>query len=109
FVGRLQTGLSSALGAGTVPAFTASFGIADSTMTTRVRHVARLADEALYRAKDAGRNRSMVADPHGLQAARHATEHSAAIDVAMLDTGSFAPTDTGSFVATDTGSYAAGE
>lgn len=97
FVERLRAALRTAVAAGSVPSFTASFGIADSSMGTSFRQVARLADDALYRAKDSGRNCAIIADPHGLHGTRprHATEHPAAIDIAMLETGSHPPSEWG--------------
>jgi diguanylate cyclase (GGDEF)-like protein len=63
-VGRLRVALAEAhLVAGT-PIFTASFGIADSTMARDRETLIRLADEALYRSKQAGRDCSTVADPN---------------------------------------------
>jgi diguanylate cyclase (GGDEF)-like protein len=41
--------------------FTASFGIADSTMATGFEDVLRIADEALYQSKDNGRDRATIA------------------------------------------------
>ena len=63
-VGRLRVALAQAhLVAGT-PIFTASFGIADSTMARDRETLIRLADEALYRSKQAGRDCCTVADPN---------------------------------------------
>lgn len=89
-VDRIQDALRLAVASGAVPPFTASFGIADSTMTGSLQHLVHLADTALYAAKDAGRNCWMLADPANSQQrhSRHATERSAAIDNAMMDTGS---------------------
>ena len=62
-VGRLRAALAQAhLLAGT-PIFTASFGISDSTMARDRETLIRLADEALYRSKQAGRDCCTVADP----------------------------------------------
>ena len=47
--------------AGSAPAFTASYGIADSSMEPQLEQLARLADDALYQAKQAGRDRAIVA------------------------------------------------
>ncbi len=48
------------LASGGVP-FTASFGIADSTMGSSFEEILRIADEALYSSKDSGRDRATVA------------------------------------------------
>ena len=61
-----------ALSAGTVPAFTASFGVARAGEGETLEEVCRAADVALFRAKREGRNRVMVdeglAGPEGLVA-----------------------------------------
>ena len=62
-VERIRTRLSQALHRGKVPRFTASFGIADSTMSRRLDYLITLADVALYQAKTEGRDRACVADP----------------------------------------------
>ena len=89
-VDRIQDALRAAVAGGSVPPFTASFGIADSTMTGNLQHLVHLADTALYEAKDVGRNCWIVADPAKSKErqSRHATERSSAIDNAMMDTGS---------------------
>jgi diguanylate cyclase (GGDEF)-like protein len=56
-VDRIRAELIGLLAGGDVPGFTASFGIADSTMADDFDGVLRLADEALLRAKHGGRNR----------------------------------------------------
>jgi diguanylate cyclase (GGDEF)-like protein len=56
-VERIRAELIGLLAGGDVPGFTASFGIADSTMAEDFDRVLRLADEALLRAKLGGRNR----------------------------------------------------
>jgi diguanylate cyclase (GGDEF)-like protein/PAS domain S-box-containing protein len=48
---------------GTHPAFTASFGVADSTMSETLERLIMLADSALYVSKKSGRDRVTVADP----------------------------------------------
>ena len=53
---RVRGGLRSAVSAGGAPAFTASFGIALSTSYADLDEVVARADQALFRAKDAGRD-----------------------------------------------------
>jgi diguanylate cyclase (GGDEF)-like protein len=59
----LREQLAQTLQAGQVPAYTASFGIADSTMSALPVDLVHLADMALYQAKAAGRDGACVADP----------------------------------------------
>lgn len=54
--------LAVALRSGTVPAFTVSVGLADSTQAPTFDEVLSLADEALFRAKNTGRDRIIAAD-----------------------------------------------
>ena len=88
-VHRIQDALRAASATGSVPPFTASFGIADSAMTGSFHDLVHLADMALYEAKDAGRDRWVVADPVNWNERhpRHATERSSSIDNSMMDTG----------------------
>ena len=59
--------LATSLRAGRVPVYTASFGIADASMSSRPDELVQLADVALYQAKAAGRDRACIANPaaHG--------------------------------------------
>lgn len=59
----LRADLAATLKLGETPAFTASFGIADSSMAGSVQDIIKLADEALYQAKESGRNQACIADP----------------------------------------------
>ena len=89
-VGRLRAALAEAhLLAGT-PVFTASFGISDSTMTRDRETLIRLADEALYRAKQAGRDSCVVSDPQALGAAvtRRERDQGAVVDITQVARGS---------------------
>lgn len=54
---RVQEAMVLALTAGTVPAFTASFGLATFEPGTSLEDTCRVADAALFRAKREGRNR----------------------------------------------------
>lgn len=85
-VGRLRAALAQAhLVAGT-PIFTASFGIADSTMARDRETLIRLADEALYRSKQAGRDCCTVADSHtsGSSAVRRERDQGAVVDITAV-------------------------
>ena len=59
-LGRIQEQLVLALSAGTVPPFTASFGVAHSHDGDTLEDICRAADAALFRAKREGRNRVTV-------------------------------------------------
>lgn len=61
-VHRARHGLRLAVADGDVPAFTASFGLADSRCADGYGDVLRLADAAMFRAKQAGRDRLVIAD-----------------------------------------------
>jgi diguanylate cyclase (GGDEF)-like protein len=89
-VERLREALAQALLAGSAPTFTASFGIADTSMGLQLDQLARMADDALYQAKEAGRNCAVIA--HGGGAAqvvpRRNAEHLAEVDVKTMALGS---------------------
>ncbi len=78
--------LAKALEGNKVPKFTVSFGIADSTMATQLEDMLRLADEALYRSKEQGRDRATLATSVAANepAARQASEHEGKIDPSRL-------------------------
>jgi len=58
---RIRHNLSIALAGGTSPTFTASFGVADTTMGTDLEDLVGTADDALLHAKRTGRDRVVVA------------------------------------------------
>lgn len=60
---RVAENLAEAVKAGEVPPFTVSTGIADSTTATGHAEVIRTADEAMFRAKQAGRDRVVRSRP----------------------------------------------
>jgi len=89
-VGRLRVALAQAhLVAGT-PIFTASFGIADSTMSRDRETLIRLADEALYRSKQAGRDCCSMGDAQNAGAAsqRRERDQGAVVDITQVARGS---------------------
>jgi diguanylate cyclase (GGDEF)-like protein len=59
---RLREALALAGLDGTVPVFTSSFGVAPPRMGATLQDMVSEADAALYEAKDAGRNRSVMLD-----------------------------------------------
>ncbi len=85
-VGRLRAALAQAHLVSGTPIFTASFGIADSTMARDREALIRLADEALYRSKQAGRDCCTVADPLlvGPSALRRERDQGAVVDIAQV-------------------------
>ena len=85
-VDRVRAKLAENLLAGGTPAFTASFGISDTTMGPHFEQLLRMADEALYCAKESGRDRAMIAGQRGSTAptARRAVEHPAAPDLSLI-------------------------
>jgi diguanylate cyclase (GGDEF)-like protein len=62
-VDRMRKKLAATLKLCKTPAFTASFGIADSSMSNQSGDLIQLADVALYQAKASGRDRACIADP----------------------------------------------
>lgn len=64
-LGRVQEHLILALAAGSVPPFTASFGVADAGYGDTLEDLCKAADIALFQAKREGRNRVVVDRDHG--------------------------------------------
>ncbi len=83
---RARTGLAQALENGKVPKFTVSFGVADSTMAERLDDLLRIADEALYRSKEHGRDRATIGSALAANEpmTRQSSEHEEKIDPARL-------------------------
>ena len=66
---------------------TASFGVADASAAPTQELLVRLADEALYQAKDDGRDRSVLAESMQLRASAPPRPHSeqrASVDLLMM-------------------------
>jgi diguanylate cyclase (GGDEF)-like protein len=89
-VERLRAALAQAHLVSNTPIFTASFGIADSSMARDRESVVRLADEALYRSKQAGRDRCSVGDPQlaGASSVRRERDQGAVVDITQVARGS---------------------
>jgi diguanylate cyclase (GGDEF)-like protein len=85
-VERIRAALAAALLAGSAPAFTASYGIADSSMKPQLEQLARLADDALYQAKETGRDRAVIAGDKSAAdgVPRRDVEHMAEMDLAKF-------------------------
>ena len=83
---RARARLAHALSNCKVPRFTASFGVADSTMAERLEDVLRIADEALYRSKEQGRDRATIGNVAAANEpmTRQHSEHAEQIDPARL-------------------------
>jgi diguanylate cyclase (GGDEF)-like protein len=83
-VDRLRGKLAEALLAGGTPAFTASFGIVDTSMTRRFEKLLKSADEALYIAKESGRDRAVIGatETSDDTITRRTVEHPAVADFA---------------------------
>lgn len=62
-IDRIRADLAEALITAGTPPFTASFGIGDTTMASSFDEVLRVADEALYRSKNNGRDRVLIGLP----------------------------------------------
>ena len=78
---RIRDGLATSLLLGGSPAFTSSFGVADSSMSPRFEKLLKIADEALYHAKDTGRDRVVIGSAQMVDDSdtytRHVYEHPA--------------------------------
>jgi diguanylate cyclase (GGDEF)-like protein len=85
-VGRLRAALAEAHLLSGTPVFTASFGISDSTMTRDRETLIRLADDALYRSKQAGRDCCTVGDPQimSMPGVRRERDQGAVVDITQV-------------------------
>jgi len=83
-VGRLRVALAQAHLLSGTPVFTASFGISDSTMTRERETLIRLADEALYRSKQAGRDCCTIGDVQIVGAVRRERDQGAVVDITQV-------------------------
>jgi diguanylate cyclase (GGDEF)-like protein len=88
-VERLRAALAQAHLLSNTAIFTASFGIADSTMARDRESIVRLADEALYRSKQAGRDRCSIGDPQlvGPLGLRRERDQGAVVDITQVARG----------------------
>jgi diguanylate cyclase (GGDEF)-like protein len=88
-VARLRSALAQAHLLTGTPIFTASFGIADSTMARDRETIIRLADEGLYRSKQAGRDCCTIGDPLLTgPALRRERDQGAVVDITQVARGS---------------------
>jgi diguanylate cyclase (GGDEF)-like protein len=85
-VGRLRAALAESHLLSGTPVFTASFGISDSTLARDRESLIRLADEALYRSKQAGRDCCTVGDPQvmSLPGVRRERDQGAVVDITQV-------------------------
>lgn len=83
---RARAALAQALENGKVPRFTVSFGVADSTMAEHLDDLLRIADEALYRSKEQGRDRATIGCVPAANepVVRQRSEHEEKVDPARL-------------------------
>ena len=88
-VNRIRAALATALLTGGTPAFTSSFGIADTTMSPRFERMVKIADEALYCAKDEGRDRAVIGDSRLAVSGefRRTVEHTTSVSIRKLAEG----------------------
>ena len=57
---RLRERLAQAVESGRIPAFTASYGVVESAQSDDIGELIRLADRAMYQAKQEGRDRIVI-------------------------------------------------
>jgi len=73
-VHRIRAELAESLLTSGTPPFTASFGLSDSSMGSSFGEVLRVADQALYRSKTAGRDRLSIGPAAAESLSEHASE-----------------------------------
>ncbi|MBI4933463.1 MAG: diguanylate cyclase [Actinobacteria bacterium] len=61
-LGRIRLELAALLSTSDLPGFTVSYGVVDAHTCTSLEAAVRLADDALYAAKEQGRDRAVIAD-----------------------------------------------
>ena len=66
-IDRIRLQLAARLSTSDLPAFTVSFGIVESSDCASLEDAVRLADDAMYEAKNRGRNCSVIADTSNLE------------------------------------------
>jgi diguanylate cyclase (GGDEF)-like protein len=83
---RIRRELVVAIEAANCSPFTSSFGLADSTMAADFDGVSGIADEALYKSKQEGRNRATIGTVHSITSGKQPrkTDAEAKIDVLLL-------------------------
>ena len=87
-VERLRAALAQAHLLSNTPIFTASYGIGDSSMARDRESIIRLADEALYRSKQAGRDRCSIGDPQlASPGVRRERDQGAVVDITQVARG----------------------
>jgi diguanylate cyclase (GGDEF)-like protein len=85
-VERIRIALAKALLGSGSPPFTASFGIADSTMAANFERIVRIADKALYASKQRQRDCATIGSPTDISSSGiHKSEHLEQVDVALVN------------------------
>lgn len=86
---RIRQGLAKRLLDARGPVFTSSYGVCDSSMGGSFEELLLLADDALYRAKEAGRDRVCIASQGPLDrgVARRSPDQDSTVDVPMMAVG----------------------
>jgi len=85
---RMRVQLAARLATSDIPGFTASFGVVDATACDSLDEAVRLADDALYEAKGAGRNQVAIAEVEPVTKALAARPATHRVAERALPTGS---------------------